>query len=373
MAKTRCKETTMGSFFGNFLYQKVIPQDHFLVKLKELIDWESYTEKFLKHYRGKGKIGQAPYPPTMMLKMLLISYLYKISERQVETTVNENLPAKFFVGLGVDEKAPDHSTLTLFKNRLMQSCGLKVYEELFNDIILIAMEKGVEFGKLQIVDSVHTIADVNLVKDEKRRYEGRPARDGDARWGAKGDKRVVGKDGKGRKETEYFYGYKDQVSLNADTELVTSVIPGRANDYDGHELKKLIEKDLSKGIEVGIVAGDKGYDDGDNHYYLEQKGIKSAIRLKSHRIKKKDGNKEGWLKLKESPEYQEGLKERYKIERKFGEAKRWHGFDRCRYVGFIRHAIQCYLTFMVLNLKRLLKLLAGVSFKSEDRFCVMTG
>lgn len=112
MAKARCKETTMDSFLGNFLYQKIIPRDHFLVKLKELIGWQSYTERFLKCYKGKGEIGQAPYPPSAILKMLLISYLYKVSERQVETIVNENLPAKFFVGLGVDEKAPDHSTLT---------------------------------------------------------------------------------------------------------------------------------------------------------------------------------------------------------------------------------------------------------------------
>ena len=184
---------------------------------------------------------------------------------------------------------------------------------------------------------------------------------------------VAGKDGGRYKETEYFYGYKDQVSLNAETELVTSISPGRANDYDGHELKKLIEKDLSKGIGVEVVAGDKGYDDGDNHYYLAQKGIKSAIRLSSRRTQKKDQNKEGWLRLKESEEYQEGLKQRYKIERKFGEAKRWHGFSRCRYVGFVRHAIQSYLTFMALNLKRLVKLLTGVSFRNEVQACVMTG
>jgi len=48
----------------------------------------------------------------------------------------------------------------------------------------------------------------------------------------------------------------------ASTELVTSVIPGHANDYAGHKLKKLVEKDSSKGIEVSTVAGDKGYDDG---------------------------------------------------------------------------------------------------------------
>ena len=150
-------------------------------------------------------------------------------------------------------------------------------------------------------------------KRREEKHDGKPPRDGGARWGAKGDKVVAGKDGRRYKEKEYFYGYKDQVSLNAETELVTSISPGRANDYDGHELKKLIEKDLSKGIKVKVVAGDKGYDDGDNHYYLAQKGIKSAVRLSSRRTEKKDQNKEGWLKLKESGEYQEGLKERHKI------------------------------------------------------------
>ena len=109
---------------------------------------------------------------------------------------------------------------------------------------------------------------------------------------------MVDKDGKRHQGKQYYYGYKDQVSLNASSELVTSVIPGYANDYDGHKLRKLVEKDLSKGIEVGTVAGDKGYDDGDNHYYLGYKGINSAIRLNNYRTKKEDKNKEGWLKLK---------------------------------------------------------------------------
>ena len=150
-----------------------------------------------------------------------------------------------------------------------------------------------KFGKLQIVDSVHTIANVNLIKDEKRRREGKAPRDAEANWGAKGNKIVVDKDGKKHKEAEYFYGYKDQVSLNAESGFVTSVIPGRANDYDGHKLKKLVEKDLKKGIDIEIVAGDKGYDDGDNHYYLKKKGINSAIRPNNYRTAMKHGNKEG--------------------------------------------------------------------------------
>lgn len=371
MAKVRCKGTTMDSFFGNFLYQQKVAKEHFLRKLDDVIDWGRFTKKLLRYYKGKGEIGQSPYNPTLILKMLLLSYLYDVSERQVEILANDSLSIGFFLGLGADEKAPDHSTLTLFKNRLINNAGTKAYEELFNELIIMAIEKGVKFGKLQVVDSVHTIADVNLIKDERRRRKGKAARDGGAGWGAKGNKLVVVKDGKKHRETEYFYGYKDQVSLNAGAELVTSVIPGRANDYDGHQLKKLVEKDLKKGIRIGTVAGDKGYDDGENHYYLQQNGVNSAIRLNRRRTQKRDKNKEGWLKLQESPEYQEGLKQRYKVERKFGEAKKWHGFGRCRYLGFVRHAIQSYLTFMALNLKRLVKLLTGVGFRSEAQACVM--
>lgn len=267
MAKIRCKETTMDSFFGNFLYQQKVAKDHFLRKLDGVIDRSRFTNKLLKYYKGKGEMGRAPYNPTIILKMLLLSFLYNSIQHLGKTGRDvgyDSLSIGLFLGLGADEKAPDHSTLTLFKNRLIGNCSIRAYEELFNEMITMAVEKGIEFGKLQVVDSIHILADVNLTKDEKRKREGRSPRDSDARWGAKGDKLVIGKDGKKQRGTEYFYGYKDQVSLNAETELVTSVIPGRANDYDGHKLKNLIEKDLNKGIQIETVAGDKGYDDGDN-------------------------------------------------------------------------------------------------------------
>ncbi len=365
MSKMRCKDTRGDSFFGNFLYERKVSKDHFLRKLNEVVDWDRFTRKLLSYYKGRGEVGQAPYNPAIILKMLLLSYLWNVSERMIEEMADDSLSIGYFLGLGADEKAPDHSTLTLFKNRLIQNAGTKVYEELFNEIIKIAQEKGVKFGKLQIVDSVHLVANVNIEKDRKRQQDGKGPRDRDAGWGAKGDKTLIDADGRKRREGQYFYGYKDQVSLNAESELVTSVVPGYANDYDGHKLKELLEKDLSKGIEMEIVTGDRGYDDGENHYDLKQKGIRSAIRLKSNRTKKRDKNKEEWLELENSEWYKEGLKERYKIERKFGEARRWHGYTRCRYVGFVRHAVQSYLTFMALNLKRLVKLLTGVVFRES--------
>ena len=63
--------------------------------------------------------------------------------------------------------------------------------------------------------------------------------------------------------------------------------------------------------------------------------------------------------------YQQGLKERYKIERKFGEAKQGHGLGRCRYLGKIGFAVQAFLTAMALNLKRLVKVLSGTGLRTR--------
>ena len=317
--------------------------------------------------------GPPAYEPALILKILLLSYLYDLSERQTEELVNFQLPAKWFVGLAVDESAPDHATLSLFKSRLLARKGEKVFEELFKGVLGIAKEKGISFGPIQVVDSVHTVADVNLEKDESRQKKGEGPRDPEARWGVTGKKVVRNEVGGKEERREYFYGYKTHVSLNADTGLITSlkVTPGAA--YDGHALPDLVTQDVAQGVAVRVYAGDKGYDDGENHEFLWQRGLKSALRLKETRTQKKDPNKGPWLELIGDLDYQRGLKERYKVERKFGEAKLCHGFRRCRYLGLARYRVQSRLTAMALNLKRLVKLLHGVSFRNQSRTVSASG
>ena len=77
----------------------MVSPDHFLRKLREIIDWKRFTRKLIRLYKGEGVIGRPPFDPTLVLKVELIAYLYNLTERQVEVYINENLPAKFFVGL----------------------------------------------------------------------------------------------------------------------------------------------------------------------------------------------------------------------------------------------------------------------------------
>lgn len=92
-----------------------------------------------------------------------------------------------------------------------------------------------------------------------------------------------------------------------------------------------------------------------------------VLQLKDIRTKKKDSNKQIWFELKATLEYPQGCRERYKIERKFGEAKQAHELGRCRHLSQARFAIQALLAAIVLNLKRMVKLLTGVNFKGKAR------
>jgi transposase, IS5 family len=209
-------ETGSNSFYGDYLYDQIVPRDHFLRKLRQVIEWNRLTRKLIKLYKGEGVVGRPPFDPALVLKVELIAYLYKLTEGQVEVYINENLPAKFFVGLAVDQKAPDHSTLTVFRERLIQDGKLKVFEEMLDEIVQMALKSGIQFGSIQIVDSVHSIADVNTDKDQNRQGKGKGPHDPDARWGVKHKRKVKTEDGKQEEQAVYFFGYKAHVSLNGE-------------------------------------------------------------------------------------------------------------------------------------------------------------
>jgi len=369
MSKVRFKKHTTGSFFGSFLYDQIIPKNHFLVKAKEIIDWDKFTARCLRWYKGSGEIGRPPYEPSVMLRMLFVSYLYNLSERQVEERVNLDLAFKYFVGLGVDEVPPDHSSLTYFKDRLLKGGGKSAFDELLREILTQAQEKGIKFGSIQIIDSVHTIADVNTDKERAKKGKNqKPPRDPDASWGVKHQRKVKDPEtGQIHKQTEYFHGYKAHTSVNAKTGLITSVKSTTGKTNDGKQLPTLIAKDNFTPIpRKRTYTGDKAYDDGENHEILKTKKMGDALRLKITRINKKNSNKEPWLKLLKDKRYHQGLKERYKIERKYGEAKLGHGLRRCRSLGLGKFHLQATLTAIVLNIKVIVAQITGSTLKGYD-------
>jgi IS5 family transposase len=299
--------------------------------------------------------------------MLVIAYLYRFSERQAEEATNLNLAIKEFVGLAVDELAPDHSTLSEFNRRIREANGWQSFQAIGDSVLRQAQAAGIRLGKIQVVDSVHTVADVDHDADRDRQQQGRPSRDKQAQLVKKGKRRKTGPDGKLTMQDVQYLGYKSHVSVNAETGLITSLTPTGGSAADNKQVPELLAHDAEVGAPAEIYAGDKAYDDTDLHFRLWALGKHSALTLNDYRTAASNEHREVWQRLKNSPVYQAGRAERYKIERKFGEAKRWHGFGRCRYLGLLRYGLQAHLTALVLNLKRIVRLLTGVCLRPTQR------
>ena len=361
------QDTGKDSFFGDFVYERIVPQNHFLVALDNLFDWGAISQELIGAYRGRGLYGRPPYDPAQIFKMLFLSYLYGVSEREVEQLVNYHLVVKWFVGLAVDEAAPDHSSLTVFKNRFLREDTWERLVSCFDDLLQQAREQGLEIGHIQILDSVHTQADVNMDKERKRQDRGQSPRDPDARLVNKGRREVVEPDGRRTQKQIRYRGYKSHVSLNAETGIVTSLLPSRGNQADNKVFPDLLAHDQALQLPTDTYGGDRAYDDTDIYERLEAAGLHPGICLRRFRTEKKDPHKERWIALQATPQYQEAKAQRYRVEQAFGPAKQKHGLERCRYIGLLRFRIQSLFTFLVGNFKRMVKLLTGLTFRPQAK------
>jgi transposase len=97
--RKRFVPTSNYDFFGRFAHEPVVPEDHFLVKLHDLIDWQACTERFVALYAGQAERGRPPYHPMLIVKCLLLAYVYNLSERSVEESCRYNgLPPQAVLG-----------------------------------------------------------------------------------------------------------------------------------------------------------------------------------------------------------------------------------------------------------------------------------
>lgn len=314
-----------GSFFGNFLYDQILSQrPHFLKDLAQVVDFR-FVEEHCKDFYVDW--GRDPWDPVLMFKMVFLQFLYDLSDREMVEQAAFNLVYKWFLGLSVEELPPDFSTLSRFRTRL----GAEGFEKLFNQVVDQARSRGFITDRLHIIDSTHISARVDLFRlkkehkskrgDDDDHYVDRHSPDPDARFGRKSKKKS-------------FYGYKAHKVEDADSEFIVKVKTTPGNEPDGNQLPALIDG------HAGEATGDKAYDSKSNHAHLAEMGVTSGIIRRQRRPGRPRNSR----------------RERPKIERKFSEGKNRHGLDKARYWGLAKVSIQSFMTAIVLNLKRLVKL-----------------
>jgi transposase len=147
--------SSQNSFYGSYLYDKIVRQDHLLRKINAVVDF-SFVNNLVKE-RYTLDFGRPAEDPEFMLRLCLLQYLYGDSDRQVVENARINLAYKYFLGLAVDEEAPDDTTISYFRAIRL---GEDKFRQVFQKIVQQCIDKGLVKGKRQIVDSTHIEADV---------------------------------------------------------------------------------------------------------------------------------------------------------------------------------------------------------------------
>ena len=126
----------------------MIPEDHLLRRIKNCVNFDFIYEKAAPYY---SHIGRKSIDPVVLIKMLLIGYLYGIkSERRLEEEVSLNLAYRWFCGIDLMHRVPDHSTFSQNRRRRFQEAG--IFREIFNEIVLKCIDLGIASGEIGVAD-----------------------------------------------------------------------------------------------------------------------------------------------------------------------------------------------------------------------------
>lgn len=330
--------SSQNSFFA-MMYEQLIPPDHLLRRLSASVDFSFVPELVTDRYCPDN--GRPSWDPLMLFKVVFLQFLYDLSDRQVEEQVNLHLACKWFVGLQPEETAPDHTALCRFRARL----GSDTFQAIFNHIVAQARAAGLVHDRLRIIDATHLAAKVDLFRlPHDAPVQAAASPDPDARFGRKSP-------------AKGFYGYKEHLATDADSELITAVAVTPGNVADSDVFEPLVDP------QAQAVTADKGYDTNANHRHLKARGQRSGIILKRNRI---------------APDIigrvcRDSRRERPQIERKFAEQKKYHGLRQARYWGLAKVTLQVLAVCIVVNCKRIAQLQATQKSPSGDRLCRNAG
>ena len=141
--------------------ERLVPQDHMLRKVDQYIDFSFIHEKVRPLYCEDN--GRPAIDPLVLFKMVFLGYFYGIrSERRLEQEIQTNVAYRWFLGLGLTDRVPDHSTISW--NRRKRFVDTTIFQDIFDEIVLQAIQHRMVGGRVLISDSTHVKANANKKK-----------------------------------------------------------------------------------------------------------------------------------------------------------------------------------------------------------------
>ena len=154
------RQVAQGSLFYGFRLDDHVPADHLLRRIDGLLDFDFVREALAASYSASGRPS---VDPELMLRMLLVGYLFGIrSERRLCEEVHLNFAYRWFCRLDLGDRVPDHSTFS--KNRHGRFRAYDLYRLLFEQVVARCAAVGLVAGRELPVDGSTIMADASWEK-----------------------------------------------------------------------------------------------------------------------------------------------------------------------------------------------------------------
>ena len=277
--------------------EELMPHEHFLRDLDRCVDFSFIYEKVEALYSNTGRPS---VDPVMLVKMLLIGYLYGIeSERRLEQEIRVNIAYRWFLGIELDEPVPDHSTISQLRRRKFS--GTTVFQDIFDEIVRKCIEAGLVTGKLLLTDSTHIRAcarndlrEVIEVPDTPSEYMQKLDREAyelglikepveyDTTKTKQVTKSITDPDSGllNRPGKPNAFCYLNHQTCDSENGIITDVFVTPANVSDNVPHTARIECQISKfDFHTEAICADAGYDSPEIYAAMSQVGIKSYIPI----------------------------------------------------------------------------------------------
>jgi IS5 family transposase len=99
----------------------------------------------------------------------LVIFLGIRSERQLEREIRTNVAYRWFLGLKFKDPVPHHSTISW--NRQHRFMDTNIFQEIFDEIVLLAINHKMVGGRVLFTDSTHLKANANKNKFTREEIE----------------------------------------------------------------------------------------------------------------------------------------------------------------------------------------------------------
>jgi transposase, IS5 family len=321
--RIRGQAMNRGKGFGDLAAER-LRRETDLDRIVAMLNWGPLTYRLEKHCCKLD--GRPPFPPIMMFRALLLAQWYELSDRDLEEMLCDRLSFRRFVGLGIEQATPDHTTLCRFRERLNEAGLTSKLLELVNAQL---DAKGLMLKRGTLIDA--TVVETAAAK---------PPRSADPADLVDPDAAFLKREGK----PGTSYGYKAHLAVDEGSLFVRTAKLTPANVAETVVADELIMANRDS----GAIYADKAYDTHARRALLDSLGLKDGIM---HRP-----NKHHPLTREQTRRNARLSKIRCRVETVFAVLKQTYGYRRTRYAGIVRNRLQLTLLAICFNLRRMLVL-----------------